>query len=43
MTTSTNLWIGSILDVDFVFDVSHGSTMIPHDVGAVAVVDGSKF
>lgn len=43
ISTGANLWIGSILDVDFVFDVFHGSTMIPHDVGAVAVVDGSKF
>lgn len=34
---------GSILDVDFVFDVGHGSTLIPHDVGAVAVIDGSKY
>ncbi|EAL90074.1 killer toxin sensitivity protein (IKI3), putative [Aspergillus fumigatus A1163] len=30
----------SILDLDFVFDVSHGSTFAPHDVGAVAVIDG---
>lgn len=33
---------GSILDVEFVFDVANGSTFIPHDVGAVAVIDGSK-
>ncbi|KAF7114330.1 hypothetical protein CNMCM5793_008282 [Aspergillus hiratsukae] len=32
----------SILDVDFVFDVSHGSTVAPHDVGAVAVIDGKE-
>lgn len=38
----TNVCIGSILDADFVFDVSHGSTLVPHDVGAVAVLDGSK-
>ncbi|KAI3091561.1 hypothetical protein CBS147343_791 [Aspergillus niger] len=31
---------GSMLDVDFVFDVSQGSTTSPDDVGAVAVVDG---
>ncbi|GAD95521.1 IKI3 family protein [Paecilomyces variotii No. 5] len=31
---------GSILDMDFVFDVSHGSTVSPHDVGAVGVIDG---
>lgn len=31
-----------MLDVDFVFDVSQGSTTSPDDVGAVAVVDGSK-
>lgn len=34
---------GSLLDVDFVFDTCNGSTLIPHDVGAVAVIDGSKF
>ncbi|RHZ73514.1 hypothetical protein CDV55_109099 [Aspergillus turcosus] len=33
----------SILDVDFVFDVSHGSTVPPHDVGAVAVIDGKTL
>ncbi|KAL4889007.1 IKI3 family-domain-containing protein [Aspergillus ambiguus] len=31
---------GSILDMDFVFDVAHGSTVSPNDVGAVAVIDG---
>ncbi|GES62588.1 elongator complex protein 1 [Aspergillus terreus] len=31
---------GSILDMDFVFDVAHGSTVPPNDVGAVAVIDG---
>ncbi|RAK86638.1 elongator complex protein 1 [Aspergillus costaricaensis CBS 115574] len=31
---------GSMLDVDFVFDVSQGSTTSPDDVGAVAVIDG---
>lgn len=35
--------LGSLLDVDFVFDVCNGSTLIPHDVGAVAVLDGSKL
>ncbi|KAH1989616.1 hypothetical protein KXV33_008924 [Aspergillus fumigatus] len=33
----------SILDLDFVFDVSHGSTFAPHDVGAVAVIDGKTL
>ncbi|KAJ5229601.1 hypothetical protein N7489_010309 [Penicillium chrysogenum] len=33
---------GSILDADYVFDINHGSTSIPDDVGAVAVIDGSK-
>ncbi|EAW10179.1 Elongator subunit IKI3 [Aspergillus clavatus NRRL 1] len=33
----------SILDADFVFDVSHGSTAIPNDVGAVAVIDGKTL
>lgn len=28
--------------MDFVFDVSQGSTTSPDDVGAVAVIDGSK-
>lgn len=28
--------------MDFIFDVSPGSTLVPHDVGAVAVIDGSK-
>lgn len=36
-------FLASILDLDFVFDVSHGSTFAPHDVGAVAVIDGSMF
>lgn len=30
-----------MLDVEFVFDVAHGSTTSPADVGAVGVVDGS--
>ncbi|RAH77059.1 killer toxin sensitivity protein [Aspergillus japonicus CBS 114.51] len=30
----------SMLDVEFVFDVAHGSTTSPADVGAVGVVDG---
>lgn len=30
----------SILDMEWVFDVCHGSTIIPDDVGAVAVIDG---
>lgn len=34
---------GSILDMDHVFDIAHGSTVIPDDVGAVAVIDGSKL
>lgn len=34
---------GSILDADWAFDVTHGSTESPNDVGAVAVVDGSEF
>lgn len=37
------IFLGSILDIDFAFDVFHGSTVVPHDVGAVAVIDGSKF
>jgi hypothetical protein len=28
--------------MDYVFDIHHGSTVIPDDVGAVAVIDGSK-
>ncbi|KAJ6031230.1 hypothetical protein N7540_001962 [Penicillium herquei] len=31
---------GSILEMDYVFDMHHGSTVIPEDVGAVAVIDG---
>ncbi|KAE8353910.1 IKI3 family-domain-containing protein [Aspergillus coremiiformis] len=31
-----------ILDAEFVFDVTHGSTVVPNDAGAVAVIDG-KF
>jgi len=31
---------GSILDIDYVFDIHHGSTVIPDDVGAAAVIDG---
>ncbi|KAJ5176282.1 uncharacterized protein N7482_002159 [Penicillium canariense] len=34
---------GSILDVDYVFDIDHGSTAIPDDVGAVAVIDGKTL
>ncbi|OJJ44722.1 hypothetical protein ASPZODRAFT_144677 [Penicilliopsis zonata CBS 506.65] len=34
---------GSILDMDSVFDVCHGSTVIPNDVGAVAVIDGKTL
>lgn len=30
----------SILDMEWVFDVCHGSTISPDDVGAVAVIDG---
>ncbi|KAJ5673873.1 hypothetical protein N7462_009312 [Penicillium macrosclerotiorum] len=30
----------SMLDVEFAFDINHGSTSIPHDTGAVAVIDG---
>ncbi|PYH95176.1 killer toxin sensitivity protein [Aspergillus ellipticus CBS 707.79] len=33
----------SMLDVDFVFDVTQGSTTSPDDVGAVAVVDGKTL
>ncbi|KAI9371538.1 IKI3 family-domain-containing protein [Aspergillus egyptiacus] len=33
----------SILDGDFVFDVFHGSTTTPNDVGAVAVIDGKTL
>ncbi|KAJ5938769.1 hypothetical protein N7466_001903 [Penicillium verhagenii] len=34
---------GSILDMDYVFDVHQGSTVIPDDVGAVAVIDGKTL
>ncbi|KAJ5889926.1 hypothetical protein N7504_010736 [Penicillium tannophilum] len=34
---------GSILDIDYVFDIHHGSTVIPDDVGAVAVIDGKNL
>ncbi|KAJ5907824.1 hypothetical protein N7495_000506 [Penicillium taxi] len=34
---------GSILDVDYAFDINHGSTVIPEDVGAVAVIDGKNL
>ncbi|KAJ5655438.1 hypothetical protein N7507_007388 [Penicillium longicatenatum] len=34
---------GSILDMDYVFDIHHGSTVIPDDVGAVAVIDGKNL
>lgn len=30
------------MDADYVFDITHGSTSIPDDVGATAVIDGSK-
>ncbi|KAE8340311.1 hypothetical protein BDV24DRAFT_63860 [Aspergillus arachidicola] len=33
----------SILDAEFIFDVSHGSTVVPNDVGAVAVIDGKTL
>lgn len=39
----TNDFVGSILDVEFVFEVFHGSTTSPNDVGAVAVLDGRKY
>lgn len=29
--------------MDWVFDVSHGSTAVPDDIGAVGVIDGSKL
>lgn len=29
--------------MDYVFDIHHGSTVIPDDVGAVGVIDGSEF
>ena len=35
--------IGSILDADWAFGITHGSTETPNDVGAVAVVDGRGF
>jgi elongator complex protein 1 len=31
-----------LMDSDWVFDVSHGSTTSPDDYGAVGVIDGSK-
>ncbi|KAJ5232465.1 hypothetical protein N7468_005421 [Penicillium chermesinum] len=34
---------GSILDMDYVFDTNHGSTAVPDDVGAVAVIDGKTL
>jgi elongator complex protein 1 len=33
----------SVLDLDYVFDIHHGSTAIPDDVGAVAVIDGKTL
>ncbi|KAJ5485004.1 hypothetical protein N7539_004992 [Penicillium diatomitis] len=33
----------SLLDVDYVFDIHHGSTTVPDDVGAVAVIDGKTL
>ncbi|KAL4873175.1 hypothetical protein BDV12DRAFT_209116 [Aspergillus spectabilis] len=33
----------SILEGEFIFDVTHGSTTTPNDVGAVAVVDGKNL
>lgn len=30
------------MDAEYVFDITHGSTSIPDDVGATAVIDGSK-
>lgn len=32
-----------MLDMNFVLDVFHGSTAVPHDVGAAAVIDGRKY
>lgn len=43
LNEANELSLGSILDMDYVFDINHGSTSIPHDVGAVAVIDGSEF
>ncbi|KAJ5342017.1 hypothetical protein N7541_011141 [Penicillium brevicompactum] len=34
---------GSIMDADYVFDITHGSTSIPDDVGATAVIDGKNL
>ncbi|KAJ5113385.1 hypothetical protein N7456_001919 [Penicillium angulare] len=34
---------GTILEMDYVFDIHHGSTVIPDDVGAVAVIDGKNL
>ncbi|KGO68497.1 Uncharacterized protein PITC_071220 [Penicillium italicum] len=34
---------GSMLDADYVFDINHGSTSIPDDAGAVAVIDGKTL
>ncbi|OQE21086.1 hypothetical protein PENSTE_c012G01680 [Penicillium steckii] len=33
----------SILDLEYAFDINHGSTVIPNDVGAVAVMDGKNL
>lgn len=33
----------SILDLEYAFDINHGSTVIPNDVGAVAVMDGQNL
>lgn len=35
--------LGTILEMDYVFDIHHGSTVIPNDVGAVAVLDGKTL
>ncbi|CAG7991641.1 unnamed protein product [Penicillium salamii] len=34
---------GSIMDAEYVFDITHGSTSIPDDVGATAVIDGKNL
>jgi hypothetical protein len=34
---------GSILDAEWVFEVTPGSTSSPDDFGAVAVIDGSEY
>lgn len=34
--------IVSLLDMELSFDVNRGTTVLPYDAGAVAVIDGSK-